>query len=286
MYTEQVMVSGTRGQPSEDGIFAFDDGHEALFLVLDGASGLGDSAFLFKEPFSARRMTGGEWITRRMLGSAQRRVSNPFTALPLIDLMKSLETEATHELKCWPEERWKGPCCSGIAVSVSRTRVNWLQFGDCMGGVKLVDGKVVVIGEDRVNQFDAQVIRMMKDRGVSRDDPEVRELLRHNRALRNGGPDGTVRPSYASLDGNLNVELCTSGSFARSEVKEVVLFTDGVFHHSADMGPQWFVECTLQRSGVLPIVHHVQMVEEKDLSRTRIPRLKNHDDKTALHIWL
>lgn len=281
-YTEHILIAGDRNRACEDMIIAEQVGAEGLFAVLDGASELNGVNLGLNDSFG-RPMTGGEWIVRNVASSAARRMRNPISHQPLMELVKALETEAMYDVvRRTDVEPWQRPACIGVFVRVTRDRMDWLQFGDCMGAAELQNDELVMLGNNRDAWFKNIILTLMAQSAAGMDDEMVQAALQAERMTRNFmAHRKKIRyRNHAALDGNLNPKLCVSGSFPRANVKRFVLFSNGMFHEP-NYGAKWFAQKSLQH-GLLETCNDVQQYEHTDNDRKLFPRFKQHDDKAAL----
>lgn len=275
-WTEQVLISGDRSRPCEDTIIALEASGEALYAVLDGGASELVGVDLVMCDASLRTLTGGEWIVRAVTAAATRRMRNPVGNQPLMELVKMLETEAMADiLRRTDIQPWQRPACAGIFVRITRHTVDWVQFGNCLGFTRFTRGRSKMLGKDRLSQYDMKVNKYMTEHRSRMSDPTVQKMLVDNRRMRN-------HRGYAVLDGNLNPKLCVCGAYPRSTVRELLLFSDGVFHNKL-FDPRWF-SVGVHTNGLLRTVEFVRCFEVDDCDYKVIPRFKLHDDKAALRI--
>lgn len=279
MKMECISVTGS-GKMNEDAyvtnqakqLFAVVDGVSSLVSYEDeaGLTGGAIAAHLVKEHLEAE---DGDQSLPDLLVAANGRIH---------DRMQEVQIDLTKK-----EELWGAACA---AVRLREGHVEYAQTGDCMIFAVYGDDTVRPLTHPQVSHLEQAAFAKWQwcmEQGI-RTHAEIaehcRDILISNRYQANE-PGG-----YGVLNGE---EACSDyieyGRINRTDVRAVVLLTDGLFYPRSFGGevPRW-------EDTVLPIVHkglqrytdELLALENGDPECLHYARFKKSDDKTGLVLYL
>ncbi|MFF8605003.1 protein phosphatase 2C domain-containing protein [Streptomyces sp. NPDC015346] len=260
--------SACPGRANEDFAIWDDD----VVVLLDGAG--------MPNELRSPCIHGVSWFART-LGVALCSAASSSDTLPEALASAIVHTAELHRDTCAVDD----PLSPSATLAMLRVRgdvVEWLVLGDCT--LLLDDGRSVEgISDNRLAAVAREERSAMK--AALPDTAERRQLHAHlvetERALRNH-PGGywvaAADPQAASA--------ALHGSYPRGDVARAALLTDGAARLTTTFAAADWAECLdlLEHQGPEPLISRVRELELSDISTTRWPRSKPHDDATAVFL--
>jgi hypothetical protein len=181
----------------------------------------------------------------------------------------------------------EGPfACLAIAHDAG-AHVELLNMGDLTLLLRGSDGSVRRLGESAVRELDRRAIAGIERALAAGVVPHAERLrsiasqLFENRSLRN------VLSGYEVLEPGVScLHRFQRWIFARSEVRELLLMSDGFYRlvDTFDAYDDASLFDAVERRGLASLLGELRAIERQDAECVRRPRFKTHDDATAL--WL
>jgi hypothetical protein len=275
---DSLTLAGNPAKPNED---AFGHATNAA-LVMDGATGLGDSLM----PGASDAAWLAQFGARRILAHIGDGVA-PAEAVgaALADAEKSFKALRRRE----PKETYEIPFASMMLVAENAKGFEALSYGDCAGLVKRPDTKLEILGiafQNRAREA-AGVTRLAKAKGLNpaakANLPEFLDALRKERNSVNTGKGHWL----------FGPDVTAAGHVARKTVDApagtiVLLSTDGFLALASDYG-RYDAEGLLaaaQTKGLKALGEELRAIEAGDPEGVAYPRFKTSDDATAVLLRL
>jgi serine/threonine protein phosphatase PrpC len=281
MKIECISIAGS-GRMNEDAYVINQEQH--VFAVVDGVSSLQSSA----QQTDAEKTSGAKAaeLVKHKLEAIDGETLLTASLVDANEALREKMLEAKVDLEK-KEELW------GAAAAVVRVldrHIEYAQTGDCMIFAVYTNDTVRALTHPQVQHLESRAFAKWEEgisQGLSTREALIascRGLLEENRYFANT-PGG-----YGVLNGDPAChDYLEYGRINRSDVKALVLLTDGLFmlrpHDGAE--PRW-------EETVLPIVHkglqrytdELLALENSDPECTRYVRFKKSDDKTGIYIHL
>lgn len=265
-------LSEPGGSHNEDRVFHSSN----TAWILDGASGLTDSR-------RTESASDAVWLVDTAVQKLHTVTESSLT-VQLESVIRALQS--IYPSQGFALEKFDVPSAVGTGIRLENNRLDFLHFGDC--ALVVVDpdySELYTSAPSALQRFDRDVIntmstvRLHKDLDFAGARNEVLPLLQANRARANS-PDGYGNISVfgetpqPSISGTLGVRPGTTGLIA----------TDG-FYALVDTyrayNPVNLVKAA-QIDGLRGLYDKLRELEEQDSECTQFPRLKQHDDASAL----
>jgi Protein phosphatase 2C len=254
-------------------------GTNAAAWVMDGATGLGDEQLLPGASDAA-------WLVRRV--DAFLRAHADDTSLEVTELfagaIEDVRTAYRRSKLRDAQARYELPSAEVVFVRCASGGIEYARLGDCTG-VFALGGDVVSMDRSRLHSLDGQVldkVRALQRQGVQ-DYTSLRRAisaaLRANRNLAN------VAGGYWVL--GLEPEAADhmeTGAISLDRPATVLLMSDG-FYRAVDtfqVIPEDRLVAQAMGGGLAAVLAAVRRLETGDAECLCYPRLKPHDDATAL----
>jgi len=242
-----------------------------LFGVFDGASSL-------VPYFNADGKTGGKLAADIAYQIFQQ---NP------INLSQAIKeaNEAIHaaELKAGIDVDHKEGLW-GTTVSVVRlqdSRAEYIKIGNSPILVINADGNCQLMGED--DKHDLETLLLWQKLALKKIADPWKSMEEQNRKVRR-----KVNETYGVLNGEKRAEyFIQSGSMPLEGVRAIIILSDGFLIPKEDphQEERWESFKQLYLSGGLPLLlNEIRRLETIDLDAWKYPRLKRHDDASAMAI--
>ncbi len=177
-----------------------------------------------------------------------------------------------------PEQRWS-TIFSGIQIN--ENTITLMQIGDCSIYLKEKNKHLNRITKDQLDPFDSKVIdlatKLRFSQKFSRE--ELLPLLIQNRAMANK-PDG-----YAVLNGTeIPENLIFFKKIQKNNIEYIILTTDGFNSLEHKSKQNSFESLFPKYNSLSETLKFIRDQEEKDKECLNFPRIKQHDDATAILI--
>lgn len=255
------------GKANEDTLLA----KKNLFAVFDGASSL--VPYKDKSGKTGARLAAE--ITRRVFSSTQgslrvrARIAN--------DTLRKKMNAAGVQMQR-KEELWG---TAVAAIQLHRNFIEYLSITDCLLFVFLRDGSYRLL--TRYHDHDADLMMQSKKLGQKKVRNIWKKLKPKMDALRR-----EANVTYGLLNGEKEaIHFLQHGKIVRKNVASIILFTDGFLIPKEDprSPEQWNVFASFYRAGGLrSVLHYVRSLENSDPFCWKYPRVRKHDDATAIAI--
>ncbi len=249
--------------------------------VLDGATNLGDKALL---PGDSDAL----WFVDSVNSAFSRLADNRESSLKEIvkqtleKVRRDFQNTALHV----PTARHEEPSAGMVFARILNNQLELGVLGDCKAIVRTKAVGSLEMGQSFLEELDAHTIREMvrlREEFGTADPQQLRQeimpILRQNRAKMNT-PDG-----YWLL--GLNPESAdhvTSKKAEFSEHDRALLMTDGFYRLIEPFKaftPEGLIE-QAESQGLEELYELLRTIEQKDENCIKYPRIKRHDDATAL----
>jgi hypothetical protein len=273
-----LTLPGNPAKPNED---AF--GHAAnAALVMDGATGLGDSLM----PGASDAAWLAQFGARRILAHiGAGAAATDAVRSALADAEKSFKALRRRE----PKETYEIPFSSMMLVAAAAKGFEALFYGDCAALVKRPDAKLEVLGiafQNRAREA-AGVTKLAKAKGLNpaarTNLPEFLGALRKERNSVNTGRGHWLFGPDAKAADHVSIKQVSAPAGTI-----VLLSTDGFLALASDYGC-YDAEGLLtaaQTKGLTSLGEELRTVEAGDPEGTKYPRFKTSDDATAVLLRL
>ena len=276
---DQATEAGFPSKANEDGLVLGNN----LFMVFDGATSLGDQRIDSHESDASWFVDA---MSRHFLPIWAAGNSFPSSLEQALEgCMKEFEDLTHRKLGSGEVRKHELPSASMAAVAVENNGISAFRFGDCSCYCKSSHGACSIFDRSTLERLDSIAVNALVDelrRGstVEQARHSIFGLLRSHRSRMNG-PGG-----YGAL--SLSKECM---SYLESRLLEcegltgILLFTDGfgAIEQYGDYGVETlFREC--EQRGLDDVIREIRERETDDESLLSFPRLKQHDDASALFL--
>ncbi len=251
-----------------------------LAVILDGSTGLGPQVTPGPE-------SDAVWFVN-LVGEHLLRTWNQVPDFPQA-LKSSVETVATKFGALHSQDKvdtYARPSAALVAVAIEDSEVNVYRMGDC-SAVRLTQGTAPIFQESRLEALDRRAIDVLLHHlqsGLSYSDARkaTMPMLIKHRAMMNT-PDGyellTVDPSC--------VDLMEKKTISPVSGERLLLSSDGFSTIFENYGRSDFLkEIALGRQHLKQTITEIRRMENNDKAMSRFPRLKPHDDASAILLEL
>lgn len=273
---DKVTHAGSASKPNEDFLIA----ENGLFVVLDGATGLGNQlvkshksdAAWFVDEFS-RQLVYTWKSTHNFLSSVRIAIGN----------INSNFLKVTKNLTIHPYEL---PSAGMTALVLNQSKLELYRTGDCVAYYSNGCDSGSIFKKSKLEQLDEQstknLLRKMKE-GSSYQNARlsILNMLRDNRSMMNS--DGGY--SVLTVDNNCINKIETVVINAKKGDR-FLLTTDG-FGSIIDKYKKYTITELfnhLNSHSLKAVINEIREIEDNDSNLLTYPRLKNHDDASALLI--
>jgi hypothetical protein len=262
-------------EKANDDSFAY---REGAAIVLDGATGLGDSLM--------PGLSDAAWLSRFGANRIMSYLGDGATpqeavTAALFDAQTSFEQLRRRE----PADRYEIPFASMMLAVADESAIDFLWYGDCAAIVQHADGRVEIVGEaieKRANEA-RQAKKLAESKGVPVASTSSRaEFLPALRKGRNrvNTPEGTYLfgPEVIAADHTDSQRLDIAPG------AHVLLVSDGFLALVSDYGRYdlgGLVEAA-KTTGLPTLMQELRDIEDKDPDGGQFPRFKKSDDATAV----
>jgi serine/threonine protein phosphatase PrpC len=262
-------------EKANDDSFAY---REGAAIVLDGATGLGDSLM--------PGLSDAAWLSRFGANRIMSYLGDGATpqeavTAALFDAQTSFEQLRRRE----PADRYEIPFASMMLAVADESAIDFLWYGDCAAIVQHADGRVAIVGEaieKRANEA-RQAKKLAESKGVPVASTSSRaEFLPALRKGRNrvNTPEGTYLfgPEVIAADHTDSQRLDIAPG------AHVLLVSDGFLALVSDYGRYdlgGLVEAA-KTTGLPTLMQELRDIEDKDPDGGQFPRFKKSDDATAV----
>ena len=240
-----------------------------LYGVFDGATSLDATTFeggltggRLAADIACRTFAGGSGTLKRLAEHANDAIGEAM-ARRGVDLSRK-------------EALWS---TAAVVVRLEGDRLRWVQIGDSLILIVHADGSHTLPVTDY--DHDSELLLMWK-RIARPGGPTLREALAEELIEVRRGMNRT----YGVLNGEPEaLGFLRSGTLPLAGIRHLLLFTDGLFLPKTDpAAPDDFHRFTgIYREGGLPALRrHVRTREQDDPHCLKYPRVKLHDDMTAI----
>ncbi len=242
-----------------------------LYAVFDGAGSLVE--FMDKE-----NNTGG-LLAARIAKSAFSENNAALTVMAekanseILAAMKKENIDTGNKLALW------GSCAA--AVRLKSDSLEFFGIGDSLVLALFNDGSYLLLTRHINHDLPALIKwKELADKKTVNIKQELMPVIRDIRKQSN--------ISYGILNGDERAgNFFSAGKFPLRGVQSVIVFTDGFFipkeNPQEPINLNMFVEL-YNRSGLHGVLKHVRSLENEDPNCWKYPRLKKHDDATAIGI--
>ena len=254
-----------------------------LFMVLDGATSLGEQQI---ESFESDALWFVDAMPRHFLPKWEAGSSFRSALHQALDCCMEEYEDLTHgKLRSGVLRKHELPSAGMAAIAVEKNTIWAFRLGDCACYCKYTQGGRSMFGKSALESLDSTAVSALVDeirRGstVETARHSISGLLRSHRSRMNG-PDG-----YGVL--SLSKECMSyleSKQVEREGLTGILLFTDGfgAIEQYRDYGIETlFREC--KRRGLDDMIRETRELETDDEFLLTFPRLKQHDDSSALFL--
>lgn len=279
---DALSQAGLVGKANDD---AYGASPQAVW-VIDGATGLSKDKLTTAD-------SDASWFAHRIsthLGDSLK------TAQPLEDAAAYAMANTSRDLldicKTLPANGVDLPCASGLIAQQNGDDIDIAFYGDCHLLALHPDGTLVHFGGDPVHEkIDADNIAEMantRKEGESLADARARVIpLVIQGRLRANGKENSYpvwAPFAHEADCYAHAKRLHKGRFSAPRGTYILVMSDG-FYRLVDvlqeMSPEHLVMAA-KDYGLAPLIDHLRKLEEMDSEALSHPRLKAHDDATAV----
>ncbi len=252
--------------------------NEDSFLIKEKLFGVFDGATSLKGFIDAEGRTGGQ-IASSIAKATFSQQDNPLKELALEanenirEAMVKAGIDISDKLNLW--------CTNLAVVKIEENAVKWLQLSDA--------GILFIYSDDSFKVFssDHDLPTLLKWRELADKKTEnIRSMLKEQvDAVRRD-----LNVTYGFLTGEKEVsKFFKEGEESIQEISHILIFSDGLTIPSKDPSQpaKWDILVNLYLQGGLKKVRdYIRNIEENDPKCWEYPRLKKHDDMTAISIAL
>lgn len=249
-------------------------------FVIDGASALTEKSYL---------PSGNDvaWLVQWWKGYLEEHLDD--TSHSIQEILKEGISRLNKEVATFVDLSSLQPhekLSAGIAVVRKNGQVlETFILGDVKIFIEQSNGQMAVLTDESINRLDEQVIQLMA-RDENREDrivfkgftQEELDLLNKNRSKMNQ-PDGYYILSHCEEA----VDQGIYKTFSVECVERVLLATDGLNPLQAKYTKKDLLE-TIWEKGASALIQELRKLEKADKDKTRIGRLKTHDDATLIYL--
>ena len=269
---DKISSQGSFGKPNEDLIII----ENGLAVVLDGATGLGGSVI-------NDEVSDAKWFVRKISEylSPAWNTSNNFVE----SLKFALETVSElfiRDIRKNNIPKYEQPSSGMIAVALEGGDVNIYRAGDCAA---IYQGKHVnvLFENSRLEELDQLSIRLLRqymNDGLSYSEARncILPILRSHREKMN------TKEGYPSLSVGIDCIDFIEKKCVRPDARDQLLVCSDGFSAIYEKYDSYRIDrfFSAQRDSLEKIVELLRSIEIKDKSLLKYPRLKPHDDATAV----
>lgn len=268
--------AGDIKKPNEDLVIALD----SLFVVLDGATGLGEKLI---DNYSSDAC----WFVNTVRDS----LIESWNKEP--DFIGAI-TEAVHFATSEFEQItsksnipiYELPSAGMVAVALEGNEVNLYRSGDCSIYYSSDCGTKKIFKNSYLEELDDMSIKEMSkylEEGKSLEDSReaIKDTLQSNRSMMNT-PDGY---SALSVDNNC-IQYIDKVTLPAEKEAKLLLLTDGfssiIDKYKVHTAQSLFSE--LEKISAKDVIKKIRHIENMDDQLCEYPRLKKHDDASAIYM--
>ena len=242
-----------------------------IFAVFDGATGV--SKYENEEGKTGGYLAAN--IARETLMQEEGSLKNGFIHAN-INIKKAIEDSSMDS--SMKSDLW---VTSAAAVKISGNKMEWAQIGDCLILLINQDGSNRLLVDDY--DHDRETLSLLQSLLMQKvENPRERLFDQMTKASE------TINVTHGALNGEeAAASFINSGIEDLSDVKNILLFTDGLFLPKENPAEKddfnTFVQI-FKEKGLMGIQTYVRTREEADKQIVTYPRFKIHDDIAAIAI--
>ncbi|MCF8566688.1 protein phosphatase 2C domain-containing protein [Alicyclobacillus tolerans] len=292
MHVECVTNQGSR-VVNEDSFYVGD----RIAVVIDGASGLspnshfagaGVSGVSSGPEDSLEASTDAHWFARSIVRHLPAALHGGLDLSAAMQHTLAAVRDSVSHIDFRALQAFEQPSAAVAVVRWNAREVEYLAMGDCFIALQNGEGPVEVVTDDRIARFDALAIdavtSLQREESLTLTEAKQRVLpiLQANRSKMNQ-PNGYP---ILSLDGQGLADAKT-GVYARGDFETKVLLCSDGFARTVDVFQvQTWEQLLRPEVGLHGVLQDLRRMEQGDAQCSEFPRLKAHDDATAVLITL
>ncbi|MFH1564366.1 MAG: hypothetical protein ABIC82_00770 [bacterium] len=252
--------------------------NEDGFLIKNNIWGVFDGATSLNKFTDQTGKTGGliaSTIAKKVFEKNNKSLKNLAieTNTKIKKEMEKFNIDITDKLNLWGTNL--------AVVKINKDKIKWIQISDATIIFIYKDNSFKVITEEE--QHDKDLLMKWKKLPDKKDGNLIKILHKQAQSVRR-----KMNIDYGCLNGEKEaVNFLFEGYEDLKNVKHIIIFTDGFMipkEDPAESEPwEWFVEMYL-KSGIKKIKKEIRKMEKADPKLHTYPRIKKHDDITAISI--
>lgn len=187
--------------------------------------------------------------------------------------MRQRDIDQQKKVNLWSTE--------AAVIRIQDNYMHWAQVGDCLISLIYKDNSYKLLLEDDERDKENLIMwKELKEKGVKNAWDQMTPYIKKVRERMN--------IDYGAMDGEKEmVNFLYESSEDLTDVKHVLLFTDGIFLPKKDPAEaddfRDFVNLYLE-GGLQKVKDYVRAMEKEDPDCSKYPRFKKHDDIAAVSI--
>lgn len=254
--------------------------NEDNFLIKDNIWGVFDGATSLNNFIDSTGKTGG------LIASLIAKEVFEKNDKPLKDLAIETNTKIKKEMEKFNIDMADKLNLWGTnlaVVRIDKDKINWIQISDATIIFIYKNNSFKVITEEE--QHDKELLMKWKNLPDKKDGNLIKILHKQTQSVRR-----KMNIEYGCLNGEKEaVNFLFEGCEDLKNIKDIIIFTDGFMipkENPTDPEPwDYFIELYL-KGGIKKIKNEIRKMEKADPKLHTYPRIKKHDDMTAISIEL